>query len=294
VITQSAIAFGHLLGAFSLIVTQFQSISSFTAVLARLSSLTEANGQAKAVEISASQGPKDDNQVLYKGVTLRAPGSNRVLVRELTLAIPHGRQVLVCGSDDATRSALFRATAGLWDVNDGNIVRPPLEKILFVTERPYLPPGSLRELFIRPWPEEAQPSEKDLLNNEFPEIRILEGLRSLKIDSIPKRFGGMNTRQTWESVLTLSEQQLLVVARVLLAGPRFAFLEKPSTTLTPEQVWWILNLLNRHGISCVIFEESCENLDPYDMVLELEKGGFWADSPVEAGQILTKNYDLAG
>jgi putative ATP-binding cassette transporter len=168
-----------------------------------------------------------------------------------------------------------------------------LEKILFVTERPYLPPGSLRELFIRPWPEEAQPSEEDLLNNEFPEIRILEGLRSLKIDSIPKRFGGMNTRQTWESVLTLSEQQLLVVARVLLAGPRFAFLEKPSTTLTPEQVEWILNLLNRHGISCVIFEESCENVEPYDMVLELEKGGFWTYSPVEAGQILTKNYDLA-
>ncbi|MGA8020598.1 MAG: SbmA/BacA-like family transporter [Desulfobacterales bacterium] len=293
VITQSAIAFGHLLGAFSLIVTQFQKISSFTAVLARLSSLTEANGQAKAAEISASQGPKDAEQVVYKGVTLRAPGIDRVLVRELSLAIPHGRQVLICGSDDSTRSALFRATAGLWDVNDGNIVRPPLEKILFVTARPYLPPGSLRELFIRPWPEEAQPSEKDLLNNEFPEIRILEGLRSLKIDSIPKRFGGMNTRQTWESVLTLSEQQLLVVARVLLTSPRFAFLEKPSTTLSPEQVEWVLGLLSRHDISCVTFEESSENLEPYDMVLELEKGGFWTCSPVEAGQILTKTYDLA-
>lgn len=293
VITQSAIAFGYVVGAFSLIVTQFQSISSFTAVLARLSSLTEANGQAKAVEISASQGPKDDEQVVYRGVTLRALENDRVLVRDLTLEIPHGRQVLVCGSDDSTRLALFRATAGLWDVNDGHIVRPPLEKILFVTERPYLPPGSLRELFIRPWPEEAQPSEKDLLNNEFPEIRILEGLRSLEIDSIPKRFGGMNTRQTWESVLTLSEQQLLVVARVLLTSPRFAFLEKPSTTLTPEQVEWVLGLLSRHDISCVTFEESSENLEPYDTVLELEKGGFWTCSPVEAGQILTKAYDLA-
>lgn len=293
VITQSAIAFGHLLGAFSLIVTQFQSISYFTAVLARLSSLSEANGQAKATEMSASQGPKDHEKVVYTGVTLRAPDSDRVLVRELTLDIPHGRQVLVCGSDDSSRLALFRATAGLWDVHDGHIVRPPLEKILFVTERPYLPPGSLSELFIRPWPEDAQPSEKDLLNNEFPELRIFERLRSLKIDSIPKHFGGMNTRQTWESVLTLSEQQLLVVARVLLAGPRFAFLEKPSTTLSPAQVEWILGLLNRHGISCVTFEESSENLDPYDMVLELEKGGFWTCSPVEAGKILTKNYDLA-
>ncbi|MFZ0133777.1 MAG: SbmA/BacA-like family transporter [Desulfobacterales bacterium] len=293
VITQSAIAFGHLLGAFSLIVTQFQSISSFTAVLARLSSLSEANGEAKAAEMSASQGPRDDDQVVYAGVTLRSQGNDRLLVRELNLAIPHGRQALVCGSDDSTRSALFRATAGLWVVSDGQIVRPSLEKILFVTERPYLPPGSLRELFIRPWPEAAQPSEKDLLNNEFPELRILEGLRSLAIDSIPKRFGGLNTRQTWESVLTLSEQQFLVLARVLLTAPRFAFLEKPGSTLTPEQVKWVLGLLSRQGISCVTFQESRENLESYDMVLELEKDGFWTCSPVEAGQIIPKNYDLA-
>ena len=36
VITQSAMAFAQLLGAFSLIINQFQSISSFAAVIARL------------------------------------------------------------------------------------------------------------------------------------------------------------------------------------------------------------------------------------------------------------------
>ena len=102
VITQSAIAFGHLLGAFSLIVTQFQSISSFTAVLSRLSSLADANAQAKAEEVTARETPRDIDQVAYTGVTLRTPGSGRILVRELTLKIPHGRQVLVCGSDRIT------------------------------------------------------------------------------------------------------------------------------------------------------------------------------------------------
>src|SRR6185503_15139294 len=42
VITQSAIAFTQLLGAFSLIVTQFQTISSYAAVLARLHALADA------------------------------------------------------------------------------------------------------------------------------------------------------------------------------------------------------------------------------------------------------------
>jgi putative ATP-binding cassette transporter len=179
------------------------------------------------------------------------------------------------------------------DLAEGQIVRPPLEKILFVTERPYLPPGTLHELFIRPWPEEAQPNEMDLLNSEFPELRVFEGLRSLEIDSIPKRFGGINTRQNWESMLTLSEQQRLVLARILLATPHFAFLEKPSTTLTTEQIGWVLALLNRHGISCVVFEEDGKDLTPYDMALELEEGGFWSFSPVEEGRIVTKKYGLA-
>ena len=42
VITQSAMAFSTLVAAFSLIVTQFQSISNFAAVVARLGSLMEA------------------------------------------------------------------------------------------------------------------------------------------------------------------------------------------------------------------------------------------------------------
>ena len=48
VITQSAAAFAMLLAAFSLIVTQFQSISSFAAVVARLSTLIEAFEQSHA------------------------------------------------------------------------------------------------------------------------------------------------------------------------------------------------------------------------------------------------------
>ena len=46
VITQSAVAFSTLVAAFSLIVTQFQSLSSYAAVVARLSALVEAVGQS--------------------------------------------------------------------------------------------------------------------------------------------------------------------------------------------------------------------------------------------------------
>jgi putative ATP-binding cassette transporter len=293
VITQSAIAFTQLLGAFSLIVTQFQSISSFTAVLARLTSLTDAIKKERATDSCASAVGKDEGQVVYTGLTLRSPRSERILIKELTLTIPHGRHVLVCGPDDTARTALFRSTAGLWDISGGHIVRPRLEQILFVTERPYLPPGTFRELFMRPWAEEGHPDDRNPEDDLFPEIRVMEALRTLGIETIPKRFGGKDTQQTWESALTLAEQQLLVVARVLVARPRFAFLDKPSTTLSLEQVIWVLSLFRKRSISYVTFEESVGNLECYDLVLDLEKTGYWTCSSVKDGQLVGKSYDVA-
>ena len=178
-------------------------------------------------------------------------------------------------------------------MSEGQIIRPTLEQILFLTERPYLPPGTLRELFMRPWAEEAHPDDRDPENSPLPEMRILEALHTLGIDSILKRFGGMDTPQTWESNLTLSEQQLLVVARLLVAHPRFAFLDKPSTALTPEQIGWVLALLKERSISYVIFEESDDHPEWYDVVLELEGNGLWTCSAVEDGQIVRKSFEVA-
>jgi vitamin B12/bleomycin/antimicrobial peptide transport system ATP-binding/permease protein len=53
VITQSAVAFSTLVAAFSLIVSQFQSLSSYAAVVARLSALAEAVGQPAGRRTSA-------------------------------------------------------------------------------------------------------------------------------------------------------------------------------------------------------------------------------------------------
>ena len=124
VITQSAIAFTQLLGAFSLIVTQFQSITSYTAVLARLSSLTEASERERKESLSSITFARDEQQIAYTGLTLRSPRSGRVLIKDLTLSIPYGRRILVLGHDKRARTALFRATAGLFEAGEGTH-RPP-------------------------------------------------------------------------------------------------------------------------------------------------------------------------
>ncbi len=99
VITQSAIAFTQLLGAFSLIITQFQSISSYTAVFARLALLREAGESERKAEITANGFSGDRERIAYKNLTLRSPHCGRVLINKLSLEIPHGRSWHGCIHD---------------------------------------------------------------------------------------------------------------------------------------------------------------------------------------------------
>ena len=295
VITQSAIAFTQLLGAFSIIVNQFQSISSYTAVLARLAALVEARESAKNEEQAAPIAfSHEQGQVVYSGVTLRSPRSGRVLIKELSLTIPQGVRVLVRGRDETARAALFLGTVGLWDTAEGRVARPALEQVLLVTELPYLPPGTLRELLMQPWPEANLPWKQNLADIQVPEERILEALRMLKIETVVNGFGGLDQRQHWENILPLDEQQILVMARVLLANPRFVFLDRPSTTLGPERVEWILDMFSERSITYVTFEgdESSLNPDRYDAVLELKEEGAWDYKPVKSRRMIEETQQV--
>lgn len=284
VITQSAIAFTHLLGAFSLIVTQFQSISSFAAVITRIGVLAEASMREKDQEIAASEVATDhwriDSLVAYRSLTLRSPRSDRILVENLNAEIPAGKRVLVFGPDETARDALFRASAGLWPPSSGQIVRPPLEQILFVSERPYLYPGTLREIFLRPWPDRKPESpvavpefEREALESSETDIR--GALAAVGLENLANRFGGLDRERDWDSLIPLSEQQLLVIARVLVSAPRFVFLDRPDTALSDEQVEKILSLFRQHRVATVVLQDKAEHLGRYDATLEIESGGQW-------------------
>ena len=51
-----------------------------------------------------------------------------------------------------------------------------------------------------------------------------------------ERAGGLDVEHDWPAFLSLGEQQLLLLTRVILAGPRFALLDRVETTLGPAQV----------------------------------------------------------
>lgn len=263
VITQSAMAFSTLLGAFSLIVTQFQSISAFTAVTARLHSLSEGieKSHRNSSAIVLEEAP---DRVEFRGVTLHSADKSRLLISDLNLVVPRGSRWLVMAKDDAPKVALFRATAGVWDCGGGEIIRPGLDEILFLPERPYLPPGTLREALLR--------TGKETLT---PDSAILEILARLGISDVVARANGLDADQDWDNLFSISEQHLLSISRILMAKPIFALLDRPGSSLNESQIALILDMFSEQGIGVMILSKNGESRLSYDAILEITPDGSW-------------------
>jgi vitamin B12/bleomycin/antimicrobial peptide transport system ATP-binding/permease protein len=67
---------------------------------------------------------------------------------------------------------------------------------------------------------------------------------------------------------------------VLYAAPRFAFLDRPATALSPTQEERVLQLLSARSISYITITETDEPTDRYDAVLDLTGEGAWTWSQI--------------
>jgi putative ATP-binding cassette transporter len=266
VITQSAGAFAQLLAAFSLIINQFGSISSFAAVIARLSALAGAV-EKKDIDRPGIEAVEDSGRVAYEQVTLRPLTDGGPLVGDLAVSIPRGTRVLITGPSEAARVALFRATAGVWSHGAGRIVRPPLDAIFFLPQQPYLTPGTLRDQLVRTGHEQ-----------NIPDDRILAVIHDAGLDSVVRRAGGLDTERDWPTILSLGEQQTLAIVRLILARPSFALLDRVSTALGPDMVNGSLERLTASSITYINFDQvtASEPDELYDAVLRIDANGAWS------------------
>jgi len=189
-------------------------------------------------------------------------------VDSLSVTLRAGTRTLVTGANEAGRIALFRASAGLWDAGEGRIVHPPSDDFLFLTERPYLPPGTLRKALVRTG-REAQVGE----------ARMREVLRALGVEAAVERSGGLDVERDWNELLSLGEQQLLSFARLVLAAPRYALLDRPGTVLHADAVGRALDILGEQSISVVTFAADESLAMRHHARLELANDGKWSWVP---------------
>jgi len=264
IIAQSAVAFAVLVNAFSILVSQFTSISTLAAASLRVGALLKAIKAAEAGPSTGLQFREEEDMLAYENVTLSSADDGRVLIKDLSVRIKRGTNVLIAGSAERAKMVLFRATAGIGNHGRGTIVRPNLDRILFLPEKAFLSPGSLREMIL--------PADKKGIDD----ARIHHVLDSLNIGDIVEVAGGLDhSHDNWDNLLSLSEQKLVMFARMLLSEPAFCFLDHVQTALTLEQTNHVLGMLCDSKITYINMGEPGDRCECYNALLELAENGAW-------------------
>jgi putative ATP-binding cassette transporter len=234
-------------------------------VIARLSALVGAVEKEPPSSRMAITVVVTDRHIAYKELTLFSSEDGSELVKNLSVDIPRGTKVLVIGSNEAARTALFHATAGIWPAGVGTLIRPPLDAIFFLPQRPYLPPGTLRDVLLRTGQEQV-----------ITDDQITSALHNAGLDSVLARAGGLNSEHDWSTMLSLGEQQLLAITRLTLARPSFAMLDRVNSSLNATQLRQALRTLDENSITYITLAEDVESVELYDAVLEIDADGAWS------------------
>jgi vitamin B12/bleomycin/antimicrobial peptide transport system ATP-binding/permease protein len=271
VVTQSAMAFTAFLNGFSLIVTQFETLSSFATVTMRLGTIAEALDQARMPKPPAGiHIEHDDDRVAYEGLSLRSIEGHRPLINDLTLEVVYGSNLLITGPDTGAEEALFMATAGYWDHGTGRIVRPRPQAMDFVPTEPLAVRCTIRSQLAA-----------SCTDRQFPDRQMMAVLEKLGLDEAVRRVGGLDADVHSPSALSLTEQRLLVFARVLLAPPRFVLLDRIAAVLNHEQLLNVYRLLREAEISALSIGNSPVLEAYHDRVLVISGEGRWHVRPAD-------------
>jgi vitamin B12/bleomycin/antimicrobial peptide transport system ATP-binding/permease protein len=242
-------AFIRVFFSLNLIVARFQSLATFGAGVERLYTFAEnieppplPPTEESTVDLATAQTTIETEEaperLALQNITLQTPNRQRVLFENLSVELPKGSGLLVKGPSGCGKSSLLRAIAGLWNAGEGKILRPSLEKMLFLPQRPYMILGTLRDQLLYP-----------NTNADVDDDRLRAVLMQVNLPDLEQRQGGFNTKRDWAEVLSLGEQQRLIFARLLLNQPAYAILDEATSALDPQNEAHLYQQLQASGIT---------------------------------------------
>lgn len=187
-------------------------VASFRLALTEMDKLGDSTGRIELVNTA-------EDKLVFDRVGIASPaGCARLSERHVE--IHPGEKVLVIGKRRGGKTSFFSAIAGLWPWGDGRILLPPTKDMMFLSQRDYIPPGTLRSALAYPSPA-AQFTTEDCK-------AVLERLQLAHL------FPDLDRIARWERELTREDQQKLAFARLLLRKPRWIVLDEALDYLDEE------------------------------------------------------------
>lgn len=219
-------AFSSVVTTLSWFIFSYRDLADLVAASSRLDTFLNAAGSAGADdETGARKGPLD-----IDGLRLSLPDGRPLLAID-RLTIAPGEAVWLNGASGLGKTTLFKTIAGLWPHAAGQLTRPSGTS-LFLTQKPYVPLGTLDDAVAYPEPPEAFPDEA----------------RRAAIAAVGLEHRGdaiLSESDATTGSLSGGELQRLALARLLLHRPDYAFLDEATSALDVAAESELLTLVRR-------------------------------------------------
>ncbi|MEH2026221.1 ABC transporter ATP-binding protein/permease [Nostoc sp.] len=262
---QASLACNLFANALAELINEFGTSGRFSTYVERLGEFSDAlefvTKQPENVSIIKTI---EENHLAFENVTLQTPNYEQVIVEDLSLSVKAGEGLLIVGPSGRGKSSLLRAIAGLWNAGTGRLVRPPLEEVLFLPQRPYIILGTLREQLLYP-----------NTTRKMSDAELKEVLQQVNLQNLLSRVDGFDTEVPWENILSLGEQQRLAFARLLVTHPRFTILDEATSALDLQNEESLYQQLQETKTTFLSVGHRESLFNYHQWVLELSQDSTW-------------------
>lgn len=212
-LTQISAAFGEVHAAIAYLVSVFPELSEWKSVIDRLIGFQE---RLDNVEVKSKVALGQQSSGLHiKDLDIWLPNGRRLL-DGFNLSLEPGDSLLISAPSGYGKSTLIRAVTGLWPHARGS-ASFDRERTLTLSQKPYLPLGSLREALWYPnRPDHEAEAELHMAMHKI-------GLQHLSEQ--------LDEERDWSQTLSVGELQRCAFVRALLARPAVLFLDESSSAL---------------------------------------------------------------
>ena len=210
---QARSAFYSVQDGFAWFMDYYKQIMEWAASVQRIYEfIARMDGESANLRTCVKQS--DENSARCEGLSVFTP-AGEPLIEDLRFELAPAQFIMLRGKSGAGKSTALRYAAGLWRYGCGEISLPRTG-VMFIPQKPYLAPLSLKELICYPQPPRADDAE------------FLEILRSVGLEKFARM---LNSRADYVKILSGGEAQRLSFARIRYHKPSFVFADEITSAL---------------------------------------------------------------